>query len=220
MRKTLLLFLIFTLISPWFWVFSRNYKLLSPPYEQLVCIEDPVFIEQINVLRGESNRAGLSFGGRLLVNKLTFCAKSAFDRYLESFDPHFLFFVGDLSLEKSTRSTGPLYLSFLPMIIFGFFCLLKNKGGFRKRVIIFLLLAPIPASIVLAHYESITRIPLFLLLTFLASFGFWEIFSRKRVIAILLIFLFIFETSRFFHDFYFHYPRKLFEVQSTEIKEK
>lgn len=209
MRRIIWLFIIFILISPWFWVFSKNYKLLSLRQERSVCIQDPIFIDRINALRGESQKAGLPFGGRPLVNKVTFCAKDIIERYLESFDAHFLFFVGDLDFKKSTRSSGPLYLSFLPLILFGLFYLLKDKNDLKRKIFVFLLITPLPSAFILSHYESLSKIPLFLVLTFLASFGFSKLFSQRRFLAILFIVTLLFETARFYHDFFLHYPRKL-----------
>lgn len=220
MKKSLFtVFFIFVVVSPWSAIFVSNFSFLFPPKEEILLPSDLNLVHQINTLRGEMNEAGIPpHLGRLIVNKFSFYAFQLTSRYLEAFDPQYLFFLGDISLLKSTKASGPIYLSFLPLFIMGYLSYKK-----RKSLIIFsilFLLTPIPASFLKAHYETLYRIPFFILLTFLASKGFLEIFKKgkKKVFSYFLVFLLIFEVFRFYHDFFAHYPRRLSE--NTIIKEE
>jgi hypothetical protein len=210
MKKVFYLYIILVLLSPWIWVMARNMYLFKLPTLSLVSIKEPAFIDEINTLRGESQEVGLGLIGRLEVNKITFYTKSIFERYLESYDPHYLFFVGDFSLLRSTRNSGPLYVSLLPLIIAGLYYSLKERTKISNIFLCLLLLAPLPSSFLSAHYDTLTRIPFFIILTFFASFGFWKIYPKKKIWIGLLAVLLFFEITRFYHFFYVHYTRSIF----------
>lgn len=199
--------ILFLLISPWFWIIVRNRNTIFPFSFKFLSIDNQLLIEETNNLRGELLNADVPGNlSKFVVNKFTTYTFELTRRYLETFDPQYLFFIGDLDLTKSTHSTGPLYLSFLPLIIVGLFDLIQKK----KRLLIFiLLLTPVPASFIQNHYETLSRIPVFLLLTYVAVIGLVKLRKTRKILTLLLVVLLIFEFFRFSHDFVFHYPRRL-----------
>jgi len=212
MKKIFWVFISLVFISPWFLILVGNSRLTFPFQERLVSIQNDIFLDKVNNLRGETISAGLGLSGKLLVNKYFYFGKEVINRYLESYDPHFLFFSGEANLSKSTLTTGPLYLTFLPLIVYAIFKIATNiKRKETKLLLFWLLVSAIPAAFVYAHYETIARIPFFLVLTFITAYGLVKLFSSKKALAILLTIFIIFETLRFYHDFKVHYPRRLGE---------
>jgi hypothetical protein len=203
------LFIVLVFISPWFWIMTRNLVVSTPQKFKLLTINNELLKDRTNTLRGELLKENVpNTISKLVVNKFTIYSFEISHRYFETFDPQYLFFVGDLDLTNSTRSSGPLYLAFLPLTLVGIFTSLKLR---RKAVLFLLLLTPVPASFIITHYETISRIPVFLVLTFFAAIGQVIFFKKRIVITFLLVALLIFEFFRFTHDFHYHYPRRLDE---------
>jgi hypothetical protein len=210
---TFVLFIVFIVISPWFWVLIRNFEIVFPPTFKLLTISNELLKNETNTLRGEMIKENVpNIFSKLVINKFTIYSFQISHRYFETFDPQYLFFIGDLDLKKSTQSGGPLYLAFLPLIMVGLIASLEKR---TKAVLILLLLTPIPASFVITHYETISRVPIFLVLTYLAIFGLLRLFKVRKVIALLLILLLLFEFLRFSHDYFYHYPRRLSDQMSS-----
>jgi len=200
-----IIFLLIIVTSPWLWILIRNassdlFKSVKP-----ISFNSEAIKDEMNTYRGKMVYGGIpNFASRVIVNKVSFYSLEIVTRYLETFDPQYLFFTGDISITKSTRTEGPLYLSLLPLIVVGIYtCLIK-----RDKLILFLFLtSPIPASFVQMHYETLSRIPIFIMLSYFAAIGLIELFKRKKWLAVLIIFIFVFELSRFTHDFFIHYPQ-------------
>jgi len=205
--KVLLVSLLFILISPWLWVLIKNSSISMYKNIRMLDFKNEAVIDQINISRGEIQKTKVpNYVGRLFVNKVTFYGIEVIKRYLETFDTQYLFFTGDLDMNKSTRSSGPLYLSFLPILLIGIYVTFFNK---EKIKIILLSLTPLLGAFIENHYESVTRIPVFILLSYFSSVGLLFLYKKKKLLALLIIFFIIFEFSRFIHDFYLHYPGRL-----------
>jgi len=202
-----IIFIFFILISPWLWVLSKNSSLSLYRTVKIINFKSEVSKDQINILRGEMLRSKVpNFIGRLVINKFSFYSMEVTKRYLETFDPQYLFFNGDLDISKSTKSNGVIYLSFLPLILVGIYVSLINK---EKLKVLLLLTTPLLGSFVEPHYESISRIPVFIMLSYFSAIGFFYIYKKKKWLAYLIVFLIFFEFSRFIHDFLIHYPGRL-----------
>ena len=120
---------------------------------------------------------------------------------MESFDASFLFFTGDLDPLKSTRDTGPLLLTLVPLIGLGVSTQIKLKSYLP---LVLLLASPLPAMFVFSHYESISRIFVFLALTYLAAIGLSWLLPKRNLLTLWAI-VFLFEFTRFLHIFVYHY---------------
>ncbi|OGM30448.1 hypothetical protein A2630_01870 [Candidatus Woesebacteria bacterium RIFCSPHIGHO2_01_FULL_44_10] len=205
-NKVLTVFFLLVVISPWFWVFIKNRVDYGSKGEKLIFPNNPAIVTRAAVLQKELIDSGFSLGvAKFLVNKVTIFTYEITGRYLESFNPGYLFFQGDLDLKRSTRAAGPLYLAFLPLIIFSFPEVMKRKNRF---LLFALLISPLPAIVIAAHYHNFFRIPLFLILTYLAALGLKKITIKKWIFCGILVLLF-FELARFIHDFWIHYPSRL-----------
>ncbi|OGM19078.1 hypothetical protein A2686_00760 [Candidatus Woesebacteria bacterium RIFCSPHIGHO2_01_FULL_38_10] len=209
-----LVFGVIVLTSPWFWITVRNFSLIFPIKFEFITPSSQSLIEEVNTLRGELSVVSISpILARAVMNKINVYFFEVSRRYFESYDPQFLFFMGDLDVVKSTHSTGPIFLILLPLTIIGILSYLSKK----KRFLIFLLLVtPVPAVFDTVHYGVVLRIPLFLVLSYIAVLGFTKVLENKKILAVVLILFFLFEFFRFFHDYYDHYPRRM----GTELLSK
>ena len=197
-------FVILIVLSPWFWVISKNYKELRNTKLELIDINSDRYLTQINFYQSEANKKGLGIIGKLLVNKITFRVKEYSVRFIESYDLNYLFLEGDLDYKKSTRSNGPLYFSLFPIIIFGFINLYKQKN----KLYLFIYFLPVISINFQQHFETLSRLPFIIGLTYIASVGTVKLYSLKKAKTVRTIYLFVllFDILRFFHYFYFHYP--------------
>lgn len=197
-------FLILIVVAPFTWVFIRNYLFLFTDgrVPRLFRPTGSTFITEVNTLQTRSRQSGLGAMGRLWVNKYSLYAKEVASRYLESFDLGFLFFTGDLNSYKSTHENGPLLISFVPLIIVGLIWCARNKYYW---ILLLLGLTAIPGALVEQHYESTVRLPLLLVLIFLAAVGLSHLFRNKRKYGYGLSLLVLADFLRFWHFFVNHY---------------
>lgn len=201
------IFVIIFLLSPWFWVLVRNYSIVFPLRFEIVRPSDVEIVEQINTFRGEAISGNIqSFFARVLINKITFYSSETIKKYLLSFDFQPLFFYGDPDIAKSTHASGPLYLTLIPLIVVGVFFYVKIG---KKILIVLTLLSLVPTAFLKDSFDVVTRMPFFLLLSWLASYGFILLVKKRKIIAFLLVLFFVFEFIRFSHDFYNHYPNRM-----------
>jgi hypothetical protein len=198
-----LIFLVFLLSSPWYTVILTNLYILPAKDIHPLNLNDQVIIYQIDSDRGELIRSGVPGPiSKLLINKVTYYSYEIMQRYFETFDPKYLFFTGDLDTRKSIQSSGPIYLSFLPPILTGIYTSLVGK----RKVILLLFATPTLGAMVQAHYETISRIPALIVLTYFAAIGLVYIFGKNRRLAFPVLILMFFEFVRFGHNFLVHYP--------------
>lgn len=202
-----IIFIFIILISPWFWVLVRNSSSSLYKSVKIINFKSEVSKDQINILRGEILKSRVpNVIGRLIVNKFSYYSMEVTKRYLETFDPQYLFFNGDLDITKSTRSNGAIYLSFLPLILVGIYLSIINKD---KLKLFLLFISPLLGSFMEPHYESISRIPVFIMLSYFSVVGFLYLYKKKKWLALLITFFIFFEFTRFIHDFFIHYPGRL-----------
>jgi len=201
-KLRIILFFGLIITSPWFITLSVNSQMINYTLPPRLIISNQHFVDNINTLRGELGPTNMI--SKLLVNKPVFFAKEVFQRYFESFDPSFLFFKGDPETTKSSHLAGAIYLSFLPFFLYGAY---KNKP-----LILLLIVLAVPAAFFAPHFETLTRIPFLIGLTYLTALGTQKAYEKdKRIFFILVAFLF-FEILRFFHNYTVHYPWFLAEL--------
>lgn len=210
MIKITIFFVILLVISPTFWILINNSKVIFNYKIKLINISDN--IDEVNTLQGMLNSSGYGAIGRIAINKYSLLFKNLTSRYLESFDADFLFFKGDLNLLRSTRSQGALYLIYLPLIIYGIY---NSK---RKNILfISLIFSPIFTVMIFAHYDLVTRIPFLLVCIFIASLGLNSLMKNNNKVFIIVLFVLIFESTKFYEEFYYHYPRKVKQEIGVDI---
>lgn len=87
-------------------------------------------------------------GGRLLNNKATYLFKNISINYIKHFGPNYLFLDGGSQYQFNIPKTGLLFLIQLPFFYIGFLYLIfGKKNNFRRLILLWLVLSPIPSSV-------------------------------------------------------------------------
>lgn len=157
----------------------------------VVFILDQGAINQINTLRNTST----SPVKNLFYNKVTYFGVNFAKNYLTYFSPQFLFLNGGTQYQFSVPNQGILFLFTLPLFYLGLILLLikslKNKDYLFLTV--WLILAPIPASLTVdagAVIRATTMLPLPEILIALALIEIFTKFTKQEVLlACLFVFL-------------------------------
>ncbi|QQG47048.1 MAG: phospholipid carrier-dependent glycosyltransferase [Candidatus Woesebacteria bacterium] len=152
----------------------------------VVFLLDQGAVNQIENLR---NNSGQSYKN-LIYNKFTYFTVKFLQNYIDYFSPQFLFLNGGTQYQFSVPNQGLLYLINLPFFYFGLFLCLKNiKKKEYQLLLIWLILAPIPAAITqdkFAVIRATTMLPLPEILVGIGIIKILEKLKNNREMAILM----------------------------------
>lgn len=141
---------------------------------------------------------------RALYNRPVYFAVKFADNYFGYFSPRF-FLAGGTQYQFSLPGFGVFNPVLLPFIYLGLYCLIKQKSW---PLIVWILLAPIPAALTRDHYAVIratTLLPALILSTSLGlTFMFRHIPKLIRLTG-LVVYLLILGVYMF--EYFAHYPR-------------
>lgn len=157
----------------------------------------------------EDGSMGLSVPAtRIFHNKVINYANALISNYFDYFSGNFLFIEGGLPVWYKVPSMGLIYLIEFPFIILGVFYLLFSKDKLHKLPLIWLVLAPITASITVDDIPNVQRaIVLFPMLELIAAYGFVHFagkftgFKYKTFVGIFAL-LIIFNFFYFLHQYF------------------
>lgn len=146
----------------------------------------------------QSSNLPLVFG-RLIYNRPLYFVEEFAKNYFDYFSPKFLFFKGGTQYQFSVPKKGLLFPAALPFFYIGIFIIIRKAFGKdtdARLILVWLVLAPIPASVTnekFAVLRSSTLLPLpeiLVSLGFFSAVAFLEKVGRKKIkIYLLLIFL-------------------------------
>lgn len=157
-------------------------------------------------------------------------------RYLNYFDPGFLFFNGLNMTTAGTIGLGILHLFELPFLIFGTYSLIKRKGAIhlesiyknRALILAWVFLALIPASLTnneTSAGRSIILLPMLLIITSLGAVRLYELvinlgnrYIKLFILTFYSVFIAIF-LIRAFLIFMIHFPIQRGEAFMEGTKE-
>src|SRR3989344_429879 len=130
-------------------------------------------------------------------------------RYLNHFSPRFLFVDGDWSNPRhSTPFYGYLHIPEILTLLIGLYFFFKLQTSNFKLILLWLLLAPLPAALSRDLVSGVRSIPLIIPLVLISGLGLSKILSKKLLILLyspaLLLFTIYFLDLYFVHSpFYF-----------------
>jgi hypothetical protein len=130
--------------------------------------------------------------GKLVSNKFIYTAREMVVRFVETFDPHYLFLEGDLNYDRSTQKNGPLFVS-----VFVLALLYPKKKAWKWG---FLLLSP--TMLFDEHFFSPSKILFFIFVGYLAGLQLSSLNKNQKIVFWIA---WLFEFSLFAHSFVFHY---------------
>lgn len=145
------------------------------------------------------------FGNKDLIENFT-------SGYLSHFSPNFLFTSGDINGRHAVSGMGELYVFELPLIIIGLIYLIHSKKSQSKYLLLWLLIAPIPASIATPTphaLRAITFLPLWSIFSALGLVFLINYKSRilKYFVLSALVMVAFYNVSTYLHIYYSHYPK-------------
>lgn len=177
-------------------------------------------VGEINLSRKESLAIGdslnqISFGERLLHNRVLSWTQAIGNNYLQAFSTDFLFINGDPNNRHSIGKMGELYWTDLIFIILGLFSLIKLKIAKENKIFLvgWLILAPVASSLTIDGGTHASRLflmlPPLMILSALGAFflvGLFENKKKKLVIGIITVLILI-NFVAYAYRYWVHYPK-------------
>ena len=132
--------------------------------------------------------------------------------YLDYFSPSFLFLKGDLNLRHHTGEAGELFLFTFPALLAGLvYALERRKEPLYQFCLLGFLLFPLAASLTIDYHHSLrtlNALPFVIILIICGFQRLWIWFSAQRSLVGLLLIVALFETGRFYSDYFGSYPAR------------
>ncbi len=190
---------------------------LRSPESKLRFQEVSIFNE-LSIIEKSNQRIALenySLWSKAFHNRRILFTKEFLKHFSDHFNPRYLFFTGDRNPRLSIQSVGELYLYELPLVLIGLYCLVKRRKKPLILVIIWIVVAIIPAATaretphalrtasVLPTYQLIIGYGACSLVKYLKQY--------KRFINLKLFFwMAIFTASIYYylHYYYLHYSKQ------------
>lgn len=193
---------------------SQTFRLST---DSILKNEDEIL--QSNVYR---QMAGNGPASRILYHRYVLTGQELLKNYSAHLSLNYLFVSGDPNLRHGTGTTGLFQIWMLPLFFLGIFMLARKDRGVLLFLIIWWLIALLPASVPTTVPHALRSLNALVPTSVLISYGAYQLllwlFSLKQKpqsIFIPLGFLIIIITSLFYlHDYFAHYPaRSAFDWQ-------
>jgi len=126
--------------------------------------------------------------------------------YADHFSAQFLFLSGDNNPRHSIQTSGQLYLIFLPAILLGGWYLYGASKPAFNWLLLWLVLSPIPAALTKATPHALRSLPLVLPMIALAAAGLVYLMGKRRLVAMGVALILLFEFGRFWYSYQRQYP--------------
>ena len=149
-------------------------------------------------------------------------------RYVKYFDPRFLFWSGDQNLRHGTGASGLLFLFSVPLVVAGFYAIVRHwrSNPPYRFLLLGLLTYPAAAALTIDHMHSGRSVNGVICWVLVAVVGIHQLLLPRRLagqIAVALIFLFgVGEIRRFYGDYFGAYQtraRDAFQAHYTDALE-
>jgi len=204
----------FSLISVFLFIlliFPLATRLNTPEVKQRF-LQTSAFVEP-ELVKASNQLIAADGGGwltRIVHHRAWQYSKVFFDHYFDHFNFKYLFISGDSNPRHSTQSVGGLYLVQLPLLLAGLYYLFKKKKYNLLPLLIWAILAPVPAALTKATPHALRSLSLVIPLSIISSYGAIELFKAKAIAKIfvyLLGLILLFEVCRYLYVYHHDYPR-------------
>lgn len=149
-------------------------------YKLVSITDDPGLVLRINENRGNSSLPRPL--PRLIHNKGTYISLEVLRNYLSHFSPQYLFITGAPHKQHHVQNMGQLYIFEAPLILAGFWFLIRGNYKFKWLVLVWLILAFAPVSVTkdsIPHaLRTVIVLPVYQLI---AAVGLWGLFRNIRI---------------------------------------
>lgn len=128
--------------------------------------------------------------------------------YTDHFSGDFLFVNGDVIPRNRVPETGLLYFTDFIFLSIGVIYLLRAKDQRPEAKIIWLWLAiaPLAAALTFQTPHALRAHSMVIPLTILVSLGLYS-FPRRKLLLALVAVVYVWQFSRYLHEYYVHYPQ-------------
>ena len=143
-----------------------------------------------------------------VINKYINVGSRYIENYFSHFSPNFLFIKGDDNLRHHIENSGILPLFYLPILLIGLYFVSKTIDKRKSLLIIWLIIAPLPAVPVFPAPHAIRSSLMMIPMIMISAFGLHAIFSRKLWAAIATLAIgswLAISFAVYLHNYYTHY---------------
>ena len=167
-------------------------------------------LERAKIDYDQKSKQPLRFLSGYLYKEPTYFSYLALNGYIDHFSPLFLFFQGDQIGRHSQVDMGQIYAFDAILLVSAIFAFKTQNKKTKQLMITWLLLAPIPASIVLPTPHAQRALQMAPVLAFFSGLGAYHLYSKKGLIIpkAMLSLLILFYISSYVHLLFNHYPQK------------
>src|SRR3989344_5364872 len=188
----------------------------------LLSINDPSVVH--NSIEKNRLIANNSLISKLTANKYIFLAEHFGQNYLQAFSPEFLFVSGGGNLQHNIPDFGNLYLFEAPFLLLGLFSIFYFKHKSRWILLLWLLLAPIGASLTKDAPHSARQFAVFPVLPLIIGYGLYTTseFLRRQYRLFFWSFIglaFIINFILFYERYFVLFPYKAYAAWGDSYKE-
>lgn len=161
-------------------------------------------------IREDGTKSIIPVVTRFFHNKVINYALTFVSNYSDYFSGKFLFLTGGRPLWYKVPNMGLVYLVELPFIVIGFIYLVIQKNILFKLPLVWLLLAPVVASITMDDIPNVQRVMvLFPMFEVMAGFGLVKVISKfqhsiKKITVVVISICFIYSFVYFTHQYVIH----------------
>lgn len=165
-------------------------------------------LEKARIDYDQKSKKPLRFMSKYLYQKPVYYAYLAAKGYVSHFSPTFLFTKGDQIGRHSQVDMGQIYIFEAALILVALFNLKMTTTA--KIFLAWLLISPIPASIVTPTPHAYRTLQMVIPLVYLTSLGTYQIISQRKpaILKILLAFFALYWFASYLHLLFVHYPKK------------
>lgn len=128
--------------------------------------------------------------------------------YLDHFDGNFLFVNGDMIQRSRVPETGLFYITDFIFLVIGSIFLIRNSS-FNNRIIwLWLFIAPVAAAVTFQTPHALRAHNMVIPMIIIISMGIFEVLKRWKLIGVCVLgFVYLYQTTRYLHQYYVHYPQ-------------
>ncbi len=180
-------------------------------FDEVNIFSDPEPVIKSNRLQQENGNSLIS---KIIFNRRIFHAQNFIGHYLDHYSPKYLFMTGDVNPRFSSQSTGQLYIVEALLIPLGFLYLFKKNKKYFYLMLLWITLAPIPASIARETPHALRTLHILPSLMLVSAAGIIFIIESikgktLRIGALAVIILsFLIQSFYFSYNYLFLYPEK------------
>ena len=165
--------------------------------------------EKIRIDFDQSSKRPLRFLSGYIFPRESYWSYLTLNAYLDHFSPNFLFTSGDSIGRHSQVDMGQIFLFDGVLLSLAIFFLKKLNSNTKKVILLWLFIAPIPATFVVPTPHALRSLQMVIPLTFLMATGAYYIFKNARlVVNCAIVFIMIYSFANYLHLLFSHYPKK------------